>query len=155
MSNFWKNFDFGRNLKDIDFFREFGKIIDFGQIFETNFDFGQNWRKFRKMSILVKFSKNFDFGHNFRKISSLVKFFQKISILVNIFENCEKCRFCQIFVKFRFYSKFTKNGDFFENFQKFRFWSNFEKLSILVRKFSKKIRILVIIFEKLWFWSNF
>ena len=74
------------------FFREFGKISNLSN-FRKNFDFGQNWRKFRKMSILVKFSKNFDFGHNFRKNFEFGQIFQKISILVNIFENCEKCRF--------------------------------------------------------------
>ena len=42
-----------------------GQIIenfDFGQNFQKNFDF---FLKFRKISILVNFSKNFDFGRNF------------------------------------------------------------------------------------------
>ena len=70
----------------------FGKKLDLGQIFEKfpfwsnfrkKFYFGENFRKFRKISIEVKFSKNFDFG----------QIFEKISILVKIFENFEKFRF--------------------------------------------------------------
>ena len=84
---FSKNFDLGKIFEK----------IYIGQVFEKKFSenfekFWWNFRKisilvkilenFEKISILVKFSKYFDFGQIFQKISILVKIFQIISILV-------------------------------------------------------------------------
>ena len=58
--------------------------------------FYANFRKISilvKISISVKFSKDFNFGQNFRKISKNSDFsqiFEKISILVKIFEKFAK-----------------------------------------------------------------
>ena len=66
--------------------------MNFGQIFE-------------KISISVKFSKNFDFFDNFEKFrfSSNIR---KISILVKFLKNFD---FGQIFQKNIFFSEITKN----------------------------------------------
>ena len=107
-----------------------------------NFDFGQNFRESRLMSIFFKHSilekkiaENVDFGRDFKKIAILVKnleyldfFFLKISILVKIFENF----------------------DFVQNFGKSPFSSKFWKISIFVKIFEKQN-----LGKKNWHWSKF
>ena len=101
------------------------------KIFEK-FRFKSNFRQkirlesnFRKISILVKFSKYFDFFEKFEKLSiSIGQNFRKSSILMKFSK------------KFRFWSKFSKISTSVKFSQKFRFWSNFRKRWILV-KFSK------------------
>ena len=146
---------------------KFSKNFHFGKIFKQC----QLCRKFRKISIWVKFSYNFDFCHNNYE-----------SILLKIFENFEKSRFwfdfskkfifcrkfrkisiwvkfsknfdlCQIFEKFRFGSNCRKNFDFGQNLRKFRINWRFRKISISVN--FRKISILVKISEKFRFWSKF
>ena len=46
-----------------------------------NFEKFRFYSNFRKISILVKFSKIFDFGQNFRKKLDFSQIFEKISIL--------------------------------------------------------------------------
>ena len=75
-----KNFDFGFKIFEKFDFIKFSKQLDFGQNFEKfdfseifeDFHIGHNlrkifFRKFRKISILVKFSKYFVPGQNFEK----------------------------------------------------------------------------------------
>ena len=80
----------------------------------------------------------------FSKITFLVELSKKKSILVKIFENFQNVDFSNIFEKFRFWCKFSKNFVFFENFEKYRLGSNYWKISIFGQ-----------IFEKFQFWSNF
>ena len=126
------------SVKIFEKFRLFSKIsknVDFCQIFGF-------FREFRKISILVIIFEKFWFWWNFRKNSSLVKFFVKISNLVEIFEkNFDSLRnFRKISILVKFLTS-AKNLDFSQIFEKFRIPSNFRKISIWV-----------IIFEKLWFW---
>ena len=78
--------------------------------------------------------------------------FEKISVLSNFPK------------KFRFWSKFTKDIDFFENLEKFRFCQIFEKISILVKfsknfdfghNFRKNFEFGQIFSKKFRFWSIF
>ena len=73
---FLKNFDFGQNFEKLCFCSNFRKKIDFPQncrkfLFWLNFPkisfFDQNFWKFRKISILVKFSTNIDLSQIFEK----------------------------------------------------------------------------------------
>ena len=110
------------------------------------------FRKCRKISILVKFSKNFDFDHDFRKN------FGKITILDKIGENFSKnVDFSQIFKDIWYWSKFIKmdffwkirkmsilfkfwkNFDFDQIFEKFRFWSWFSKKNLKKLRFWTKL----------------
>ena len=138
-----KNFDFGQIFEKISLLVKFRIISILDKIYENfeNFDFGQNLWKFRKILILVKFSKNFAFGHKFRFPSKIWK----------------KFRISEIFEKYGFWSNLRKNLDFGQNFRKFR------KFPISV-KFSKKfdfgqifekISIYVKFFEKFRCWFNF
>ena len=109
--NFSNNFAFGKIFEKFRFCSYFRNITFLVKFSKKNFDFDQNFRKFSKMSILVKFSKIFDFGQiiekfrfwwNFSKSSILVKF-SKYYVIGQIFEkkfdfdqnleNFEKCRF--------------------------------------------------------------
>ena len=71
-------------LKKNRFWSCFGKKVRFWSKFPKNVDFSGNCEKNCNLS---NFRTNFDFGQNLRK------FFEKISILVKIGENFEKCRF--------------------------------------------------------------
>ena len=72
--NFRKNFVqisekisiFVKIFENFDFEVKFSKNFDFGQILPNISIFGQNFRKSRKMSILVKCSTIFDFCQNLR-----------------------------------------------------------------------------------------
>ena len=149
-SNFRKNFDFRENCRKFRFWLNFFKNFDFGQILTNISIFGQNFRKFRKISISVKFSKTFDFC----KISGKFRVCSKFS--KNIWKISKNIDLCKILEKFRFGSKFSKNFDFgqifrkisilVKFFEKFRFCSNFRNITFLV-KFSKKNSILIKIFE--------
>ena len=60
---------------------DFGQIsrnIDFGQIFEKKFKFGQNFRKFPKIWNLVTLSQIFDFGQIFEKFRFFFEKFEEI-----------------------------------------------------------------------------
>ena len=144
--------------------------------------------------IFVKFLKKFEFGHVLEKSSILViinekfwfwwncrkiwifseistKYFRKKSLFVKIyvkmhflFENFEKFDFGQIFEKFWFWSKYTKNIDFFENLENFdfvkfskkiSFWSKLAKMSKISIwiKFRKNLALFK--FSKFRFWSKF
>ena len=108
----------------------------FGHILEK---FRFFFRKFRKISILMKFLINFDFGENLRRIS----IFWKISKNFNLDKFSKNFNFGQIFDKIRFWSKFFENFHFFKNSKKFDFFENFENFC-----FSQ-------IFENFGFWSKF
>ena len=121
--------------------------------------FGQNFRKFRKIAILVKFSPNLDFCQIFEKFRVCSKFrrisgkFRKISISVKFSKNFDlgqnfrkfaflrKFRIISIWVnrKIRFWSHLilVKIFDLFENIEKLRFSQIFEKFKFCF-KFSKK-----------------
>ena len=75
-------------------------------------DFGQNFGKFRKISILVKFSRNLDFG----------QIFEKFRFRWNIRKNFDFRQNIQKFRKnFDFDLIFRKISIFLENFEKFGF----------------------------------
>ena len=140
---FWSNFEkFRFRSKKIS--SKFSKISY--QIFEKIsilFEICEKFwffRKFRKISISVKFPNNFELG----QIS------KKTSILFQISENFEKFRFWWNFRKNSIWTKCSKiSKNFGQNFEINRFWSkitlfksNFRKISILVKfrfwsKFSK------------------
>ena len=71
------------NFQNVVFSKIFEKFRFWSKFMKISI-FGQNFLKFRKISILVKNSKNYVFGQNFKK---------KKLILIKIFENSEKCRF--------------------------------------------------------------
>ena len=123
------------------------------------------WSNFRKILILVKFSKNLDFGQNFLRVFQFMvriifgkfRFRSKFSnnfrnfvrkFLAKIFD------FGKIFEIFRFLVKFFENFRFCSNFPKiyvfgqiigkFLFWWRFSKISELFENY-KKFR----------FWSSF
>ena len=124
--------------------------------------FGLNFRKFRKISILVKFSTNFDFCQIFEKFRVCSKFsknFWKISKNIDLGQIFEKFRFGQNFRKICVSSKIpnnfdlgqSKNFDFGQIIGKFRVCSKFSKN---FWKISKNID-LGQIFEKFRFGQNF
>ena len=119
-SKFAKHFDLGQNFCKSRFLVEIFENLDFVRSFE-NLDVG---RKFRKISILVEIlKKNLDFDRNLKKISNLVEFskfsnlvevFQKIFILVKIFENID---FGLNFRKLTILVEIFENRDFGRNFR--------------------------------------
>ena len=173
---FWLNFwIFSIEVKFTKKISIFGKKIslnfDFSQIFEKisilvkifkNFEKFRFYSHYRKISILVKFSKKVRFWSNFRKISISVQIFEKfrfcrkfseifdfdfgqnfeiISILVTIFKNCEKFRFNSNFRKINLV-KLTKEFDFGRSkFSKnLDFGKIFEKKIAFAKLFEKNIR---------------
>ena len=104
---------FSKSLKTFDFSQifenfEFGQIFrnwDFGQIFEKKFDFGQNLRKFQRISHLAKFiEKKFDFNQFWSKFSINFDFLEssKTFDFSQIFENFKKIQILSILEKFPF-----------------------------------------------------
>ena len=73
-----KKFEFGQNFRKIWILVKFSKkksiLVNFSK---KTIDFVQNFRKFRKTQILLKFSKNFNLSRIFELNSILVKTFQK------------------------------------------------------------------------------
>ena len=92
----------------------FGQIfrnVDFDQIFEKKFECGQNFRKFPKISNLVKLSQIFDLGEIFEKF----RFFGKVrrnSILVKFSKSSILVKFSEISILAEIY----KNFGCFQNF---------------------------------------
>ena len=124
---FLKNFDLNKIVENFWCFRKFRTISILVKIFK-------NFEKFRFHSYFqkinrVKLTKKFEFGQNFRKIWILVKFSKKKSILVNFSK--KTIDFVQNFRKFRktqILFKFSKN---------FNLSRIFELNSILVKTFQK------------------
>ena len=123
-----------------------------------HFDFGEI---FRKISILVKFSKKIWFWWNYLKKFSIffIRFYSKFRKKIDFGQNFQKFDFSQIFEKISNWVKFSKNFDFFEKFEKFRFKS----ISIFSKMFKtsdfgqifEKISSLVKISNKFDFFENF
>ena len=120
---------------------DFGQIFrnfDFGQIFEKKIEFGQNYRKFPKISNLLKLSQIFDFGQIFEKF----RFFRKVrrnSILVKFSKSSILVKFSEISILAEIYKKFVVSEflkiPIWVNFSKnFEFGQNFEQISFF-RKF--------------------
>ena len=89
-------------------------------MFSRNFDF---FFKFRKIPILVKYSKNFDFGQIFENNSIFVIDFRKISHFRKISKNFDLVKFSK---KIRFWSKFRKNKTFSKILHLVQFSKNFD-----------------------------
>ena len=135
--NFWKSRFWFIKIEKSGLKSQFSKYLDLAIIFE-NLNFGED------------FSKLAPFWPKFPKKSRFWSILRKISIYVN-------------FEKSGFWSKFSKNSDFDQNLWKFffmnifeipRFWSKFSKYHDFGQIFWK-ILILVKIYEKSRFWSNF
>ena len=134
----FENLDFGQQFrKNFDFVSKFWKSR-FRSIFPKKFRFP----KFRKSRFRSTFSIKFLFRFKIRKISNSVNIFEKISILVQNFENLDfdqhlrkNFDFCWTFWKSRFRSTFLENSNSVQNFENSIPVKVFEKNSISFENF--------------------
>ena len=109
------------NFRKISILVKFMKKNRFWWKLWKNFDFGKNFRKFRKIPISLIFSNN-----ELSQINEKIRFWSKFS------KNSIWVKFSQ---KFRFRSTFSKNFDFSQNFEKISILLKFLEMSISVKTF--------------------
>ena len=149
-----KNFIFGRNFKKLWFWSKFSIFSKISK----SFNFSESFVKisitvqiFEKYHFFLENFEKFCFSQIFEKKKKFSPNFQKIWILFSIILKNIDFDLSQIFVKYRFWSKFSTNFDFFENsesitillkcWKEFRSWSKFSKKIWIFSKISKNFNV--------------
>ena len=120
-SKFLKNINFCQIFEKLQFSSNFTEFRFW--YFRKNFDFGENYPKFPKISHFVKFNEKIsifiNFGRNLRKISIFFRKVWKLSILVKFSKISNSVKFSEIEILVKFSKKNSTLVKISENFKKF------------------------------------